>query len=65
MTPTPPNVTPEGRYSAAQTARALGIGRTTLWRLAQAGTLIPRYHTASLRKRYRGRDILNYWKNEI
>lgn len=65
MIPTVPDVTPDGRYNATQTAKALGIGRMTLWRLTKAGILMPRIHRHSGRARYRGKDILAYWRAEF
>lgn len=41
MIATPPDVHPDGRYNTVQTAQILGIGRTTLWRLSNAGILKP------------------------
>lgn len=63
MTTTPPDVHPEGRYNTKQTAALLGIGRTTLWRLANAGALKPRHDKFTGKARYRGKDILAYWKS--
>lgn len=65
MTATPPDVHPNGRYNTVQTAQLLGIGRTTLWRLSNAGILKPRHEKHSGKARYRGKDILAYWKAEF
>lgn len=65
MTSTPPEVHPNGRYNTVQTAKKLGIGRTTLWRLSNAGILKPRHEKHTGKARYRGKDILAYWKAEF
>lgn len=65
MTTTPPDVHPDGRYNTVQTAAILGISRTTLWRLTNAGILKPRFEKHTGKARYRGKDILAYWLAEF
>lgn len=56
-----PDVTPSGRYSAAQTARVLGIHRNTLRKYTMQGLILPRIHKATGRKYYPGSEILRFW----
>lgn len=65
MTALPPDVHPGGRYNSKQTAALLGISRSTLWRLANAGILKPRHERYTGKARYRGKDILAYWSAEF
>lgn len=65
MITTPPAVHPDGRYNTVQTAKALEIGRTTLWRLANAGIIRPRFDKRTGKARYRGKDIIAFWRAEI
>lgn len=60
MTAIPPEVHPDGRYNTVQTAALLGIGR-----LSNAGILKPRHEKHTGKARYRGKDILAYWKAEF
>lgn len=57
-----PEVTPAGRYSAAQTARLLGIHRNTLSKYTEQGRILPCIHKATGRKYYLGREILRFWE---
>lgn len=56
-----PEVTTAGRYSAAQTARLLGIHRNTLRKYTDQGCILPRIHKATGRKYYLGSEILRFW----
>lgn len=57
------SVAPLGRYSVQQAADALGISRRTLYRLAERGQLMPRVHKGTMRRYYRGQDIIRYYNS--
>jgi len=60
MTPTRPDISPQGVYSQAEAARLLGVERHTLARWEQNG-LEPFTRRGVRGKWYRGRDLLRRW----
>ena len=64
MTPLRPAAHPDGRYNTVETAALLGINRTTLWRVTNAGKLRPGFDRHTGQARYRGRDIIAYWETK-
>ena len=52
MTPTPPKVIPNGRYSTLEAAALLGITRTTLWRMTSLRQIKCGYRRSSGRRFY-------------
>ena len=60
-----PQISPTGRYSTAQAARALGIHRCTLARYADAGIIKFGFRAVSHRRFYLGSELLKLWRNEL
>ncbi len=66
LSPTPPNVKPNGMYSTKQAYTELGMDRTSFWRLANSGKIKRRLHDIDGQWRYSGRELLriyNAYKN--
>lgn len=63
MTATRPEVSPQGLYTQAETARRLGVDRHTLSRWEKSFRLVP-YDCDGHFKRYRGSDIVNAWRGK-
>lgn len=59
------NILPAGQYSIKETASILGIHRDTLRKYTDSGALKCSYRRATLKKFYKGVDILNFIKGEI
>ena len=64
MTTIEPKVEPAGRYSVQQTRQLLGIARSTLDEWTKRGYIKCHYHH-TLRKFYKGIDIIKCWRKEI
>lgn len=62
ITPIEPKVQAAGRYSVTETARALGIHRNTLREWTAAGLIRCGYRRGTLRKFYRGDEIIRCWR---
>lgn len=65
MTATKPNVNPAGRYSIAETSKALGINRSTLRRWTMAGTIRQQRRKATGKPFYTGLEILRIFNETI
>lgn len=61
MTPTQPNISPNGSYGVVEAAKLLGIDRRTLRRYEAAGYVAVRLNKG-YQRRYLGRDLLALWK---
>lgn len=57
-----PKVTQTGRYSAADTARILGIHRHTLEKYTNSSLIKFGIRRANGRKFYLGSEILRFWR---
>lgn len=62
MTNEEPKVADRGRYSTTETAKLLGIGRTTLYKYANAGLIKCGYRRTNNRPFFEGREILRLWR---
>jgi DNA-binding transcriptional MerR regulator len=61
MIATMPEIPQNGRFTAMQTARILGVSRNTLLNYAKSGLI--RYKVNKIGKRlYSGRDIQRCWR---
>lgn len=65
MTSLPPQIHPQGKYTATEAARLLGISRRTLSRWVLAGKVRKRYSKATMMPRYLGKDLLALWNNDV
>ena len=65
MTPTPPKVIPNGRYSTLEAAALLGITRTMLWRMTSLRQIKCGYRRSSGRRFYTGREIMMAWEAKL
>ena len=57
----PPKVKLRGRYSPSETARLLGIGRTTLYEYTKQQKIFFRYNVILKRRFYTGMEIKRFW----
>lgn len=64
MVPTRPDVAKAGRYTISESARILGISRTTLYRMIADGEIRVRIQRKSLRKYVSGEELLRVWDGE-
>jgi DNA-binding transcriptional MerR regulator len=64
MTPTRPNISPNGSYTVMQASRLLAIDRRTLRRYEAAGLVAVHLNEFGQRK-YSGHSLLNLWKRTI
>ncbi len=62
MTALEPQVVDAGRYSANETAEALGIHRNSLKNYTEQGLIRPGVRIANGRKFYTGAEIKKFWK---
>ncbi len=62
MIATEPAVAQTGRYSINETCVALGISRETLRKYTDTGQIRCSYRRATMRKFYKGSDILSFWR---
>lgn len=62
MTAIEPEVCDSGRYSAAETYRALGISKKTLASYTERGLIKCGYRRGTLRKFYPGSEIRRFWR---
>lgn len=60
ITPNPPKVHPDGRYSIADTCKILTICRSSLRKYANGGG-IPYHYFSNGQKFFLGSDILKFW----
>lgn len=65
MTSEQPRVAMEGRYSVNDTCALLGIHRTTLYNYTAAGLIKCGFRRGTLRRFYKGAEILRFWKSEL
>ena len=65
MTPTVPNVSPDGRYSIKETCEILGIHPNTLYYHTNKHNIKYGVRKTNMRRFYTGRDILNFWHREL
>lgn len=63
LSPLPPDVSPNGRYSTTQAAAKLGIHRNTLTNAFKAGKIRAIDPTAQ-KLHYYGRELSRYWHNQ-
>jgi DNA-binding transcriptional MerR regulator len=63
MVTTEPEVVDTGRYSAGETAKALGIHRNTLIAHTDKGTIKCAVRKSTGRKFYAGADIKKFWRS--
>jgi predicted site-specific integrase-resolvase len=63
MTSEKPRVTPDGRYSQTEAARALGVDRHTVARYEKQGLLRFRVRKAGRCKVTTGQEIMKCWTN--
>ncbi len=61
MTPTLPNISPNGSYTVMQAARLLDIDRRTLRRYESAG-LVAAHINGMGKRKYRGRELIKLWQ---
>ena len=54
----PSTLDPQGVYKAGEVCKILGIGATTLWRYAKAGTIRAGHRPGGKQRLYSGRDII-------
>lgn len=57
-----PNIDPKGRYGVVDTAKLLGIHRSTLWRWVEKGWIRPVIRQVNNRTVFRGCDIISAWE---
>lgn len=57
MTATPPNVKDNGMYRTSEAIQALGMDRTTFWRLANSGKIKRKLHRIDGKWRYPGKEL--------
>lgn len=57
-----PKVSMNGQYSTNDTAKLLGVSRTTLWRMADARMIKCSSHLSNGRRFYYGHEILRFWR---
>lgn len=62
MITTKPAIDPKGRYGVVDTAKLLGIHRTTLWRWVDKGWLRPAMRKVNNRTFFLGADIIAAWE---
>lgn len=66
LTSLPPDIHPEGKYNAKETAKLLGINRRTLYRWVKSGRMKPpRISRATRKPRFSGKDLLTLWRSEF
>lgn len=61
MTPTSPDIRPNGSYTITQASRLLAIDRKTLRRYEAAG-LVTAHINDMGRRKYIGRELIHLWK---
>ena len=61
MTPTLPDISPQGSYTVTQASALLGISRKTLRRYESAGYVVAHLNKLGRRK-YDGRDLIRLWR---
>jgi len=64
MTTTEPNVSETGRYPIGETAKLLGLNRTTVWRHVELGNIKPGTRKSNDRKFFTGREIKRFWNSQ-
>ncbi len=65
ITVTEPRLDKEGRYSATDTCRLLGIHRNTLLTYTKCGLIRCGYRRVGARKFYLGAEILRFWRAQL
>lgn len=61
LSPTPPEVRLDGRYSINDTCKFLGIHRHTLRKYTESGEIKSRLRQGGKTKFYLGSEILKFW----
>lgn len=64
MIPTRPQVAKTGRYTIAESARALGVSRTTLYRWMADGAIRVMVTRKTYRRYISGEELLRVWDGE-
>lgn len=65
LTPYPPKVSPNARYSLKEAAGLLGVHPNTVSNYTKRGAIRVQYSKANGRPRYLGSDILKLWEETI
>lgn len=60
ISPEPPDVKPNGRYTTAESARKLGVHRNTITNMFNSGLLRAINPTAD-KLRYSGKELMRVW----
>ena len=61
LTPSPPDVDPNGWYNTSEAILKMGMTRTTFWRKAKAGVFKRRYRPVDGTFWYQGRELSRVW----
>jgi predicted DNA-binding transcriptional regulator AlpA len=64
MTCTAPNVSKDGRYSITESAKALGIDRTTIYRYIRQKLIKFGVHKYNSRRFILGSELIRFWGAE-
>lgn len=65
VSPTPPEVKPNGWYTIAESARHLGMSRTSFWRVVNAGYLKRRLSRIDNKFRIQGIELMKFYNTQI
>ena len=65
LTPTLPQIDPQGLYSTTQAYQLLGMSRSTFWRLSRSGLLKRRLHAIDGKWRYPGKELLRIYNSYV
>ena len=64
LTPNPPEVNLEGRYSVTETASALSLSKTTVRKYINSGELKCQVHSITGKKYVMGNEIMAFWRGD-